>query len=268
MENTGGSNKNIAVDNKIAGTGNENIVADNKITGIDNKNIAADSKNICGNNKKVKFIVCDVVHDEVKDRMPPNWDVVIFEKKLHEKSDHLREVLQKEIDNSQEYGSIVLGYGLCGKSVDGLLSPNTYMIIPKCDDCISLFLGSTSEYKKQTAKAPGSYYLTRGYIGENENLMLSNYEEMKAKYSEETLKWVVKEMLKNYTRMVYINTGNYEPGEWRKIAQQEAEKLDLAFEEINGTDEFFTKLVSCNWDDDFLVIKPGEKVKIEMFLNL
>ncbi|HEX7561344.1 MAG TPA: DUF1638 domain-containing protein [Candidatus Humimicrobiaceae bacterium] len=252
MENTG-SNKNIAVVNN-------NTCSDNKNSTLGNKNTSAD-------NKKVKFIVCDVVHDEVKDRMPSNWDVVIFEKKLHEKSDHLREVLQKEIDNSQEYDSIILGYGLCGKSVDGLSSPNTYMIIPKCDDCISLFLGSTAEYKKQIAKAPGSYYLTRGYIGENENLMLANYEEMKAKYSEETLKWVVKEMLKNYTRMVYINTGNYEPGEWRKIAQQEAEKLDLAFEEINGTDEFFTKLVSSNWDDDFLVIKPGEIVKLDMFIG-
>jgi hypothetical protein len=253
LENTGANIKNTAAENKNIGT--------------ENKNTGADNKNSGANNKKIRFIVCDVVHDEVKDRLPANWDVVIFEKKLHEKSDHLREVLQKEIDNSQDYDSIVLGYGLCGKSVEGLSSPDTYMIIPKCDDCISLFLGSTSEYKKQIAKAPGSYYLTRGYIGENENLMLANYEEMKKKYSEETLKWVVKEMLKNYTRMVYINTGNYESGQWRKIAQQEAEKLDLAFEEINGTDEFFAKLVSGNWDDDFLVVKPGEKVKLEMFIG-
>jgi Protein of unknown function (DUF1638). len=224
-------------------------------------------KNIGTDNKKVKFIVCDVVHDEVKDRLPADWDVVIFEKKLHERSDHLREALQKEIDNSQDYGSIILGYGLCGKSVEGLSSPNTYMVIPKCDDCISLLLGSCAEYKKQITKTPGSYYLTRGYIGENENPMLSNYEEMKEKYSEETLKWVVKEMLKNYTRMVYINTGNYEPGQWRKIALEQAEKLELGFEEVKGTDEFFSKLVSGNWDDDFLIVKPGEKVKLEMFLS-
>ena len=237
-------------------------------TGANSKNIALNDKNTGSDNKKVKFIVCDVVNDEIKDRISATWDVVIFEKKLHEKSDQLREVLQKEIDNSQDYGTIILGYGLCGKSVEGLLSPNTNMIIPKCDDCISMFLGSTAEYKKQITKAPGSYYLTRGYIGENENLMLANYEEMKTKYSEETLKWVVKEMLKNYTRMVYINTGNYEPGEWRKIALKEAEKLDLAFEEINGTDEFFSKLVGSNWDDGFLIIKPGQKVKLEMFINI
>ena len=74
-------------------------------------------------------------------------------------------------------------------------------------------------------------------------------------------------MLKNYTRMVYINTGNYEPGQWRKIALEQAEKLELGFEEIKGTDEFFSKLVSGNWDDDFLIVKPGEKVKLEMFLS-
>ena len=245
----------------------EKAGANNKNIGPNSKNIAVNDKNTGTDNKKVKFIVCDVVNDEVKDRIPSSWDVVIFEKKLHEKSDHLREVLQKEIDNSQDYDSIILGYGLCGKSVEGLLSPNTDMIIPKCDDCISLFLGSTAEYKKQITKAPGSYYLTRGYIGENENLMLANYEEMKAKYSEETLKWVVKEMLKNYTRMVYINTGNYEPDQWRKITRQQAENLELAFEEINGTDDFFTKLVTGNWDEYFLMVKPGEKVKLEMFLS-
>jgi len=222
---------------------------------------------ISANNKKVKFIVCDVVNDEVKDRIPSDWEVVIFEKKLHERSDHLKEVLQKEINNSQGYDSIVLGYGLCGKSVEGLVSRDTKMVIPKCDDCISLFLGSTSEYKKQAAKAPGSYYLTRGYIDENENPMLSNYEEMKNKYDEDTLRWVVREMLKNYTRMVFINTGNYDPEQWRKLVIEQAEKLELDFEEIEGTDEFFSKLVSGNWDDDFLVVEPGEKVKLEMFIN-
>jgi len=218
-------------------------------------------------NKKVKFITCDVVYDEVKDRMPQGWEIVKFEKRLHERSDYLRETLQKEIDNSQDYDIIVLGYGLCGKSVDGLVSQKAIMVLPKCDDCISLFLGSSQEYKKQVAKAPGSYYLTRGYIGESENPMLSNYAEMKEKYGEETLEWLIKEMLKNYTRLVYVNTGNYPPEEWREVAREQAEKLNLSFEEIAGTDEFFSKLVSCDWDGGFLIIEPGKKISFEMFLD-
>lgn len=217
--------------------------------------------------KKIKFITCNVVLDEVKDRLPANWEVVKFEKRLHERSDHLRSILQEEIDRSQDFGLIISGYGLCGKSVEGLVSPNTFIVLPRCDDCISLLLGSADEYKKQISKAPGSYYLTRGYIGESENPMLSNYSEMLQKYGEETLQWLLKEMLKNYTRLVFINTGNYDPEEWRKISSEQAEKLSLDFEEVKGNDEYFQNLVSGDRDGQFLIIKPGEKIKFEMFLQ-
>lgn len=218
-------------------------------------------------NMRVKFITCEVIHDEVKDRIPAGWEVVKFEKRLHERSDDLRGILQKEIDVSQDFDLIILGYGLCGKAAEGLVSKNAFMVIPKCDDCISLFLGSPDEYRRQVRKEPGSFYLTRGYIGESENPMLSNYAEYIKKYDEATLDWLIKEMLKNYKRMVYINTGNYPPEKWRNIAIEQAEKLKLDFEEIEGTDQYFKKLLGCKWDGEFVITKPGEKVKFEMFLD-
>jgi hypothetical protein len=208
-----------------------------------------------------------VVYDEVIHRMPDGWEVVKFEKGLHERSDNLREILQKEINESQSFDIIVLGYGFCGKSAEGLVSENTFLVIPKCDDCISLFLGSTSEYKKQHSKEPGSFYLTRGYIGESDNPLLFNRSEYEEKYDTETLEWFMKEMLKNYTRMVYINTGNYPPEEWRDIAKEQAEKYDLRFEEINGTDQYFKKLLSGIWDGGFVIVEPGEKLKFDMFMD-
>lgn len=217
-------------------------------------------------NRKVKFIGCEVILDEIKDKIPSNWEVVKFEKKLHEKSDYLRDMLQKEIDNSQQFEVIILGYGLCGKSVDGLVSRNAYMIIPKCDDCIAMLLGSVAEYKKQFSNVPGTYYLTRGYIGESDNPLLGSFSEIRDKYDEETWKWILKEMLKNYKRIAFISTGNYDPEEWRNIAIKEAGKLDLNFEELKGTNEFFRKILNCEWDREFLVLKPGEKVKMEMFM--
>jgi hypothetical protein len=218
-------------------------------------------------NKKIKFITCEVVYDEIKERIPGQWETLKLEKRLHERSYHLKETLQKEIDEAQDFDIIILGYGLCGKSVDGLISKNTYLVIPKCDDCISLFLGSAEEYRKQIKKEPGTYYLTKGYIGENENPMLANYSEYKEKYDEETLEWLIKEMLKNYKRLVYVNTGNYPPEQWRKIAKEQADKLDLQFEEIAGSDGFFKDLIEKNWGKEFLIFKPGEKVKYEKFLT-
>ena len=219
------------------------------------------------NNKKIKFITCEVVLDEIKDRIPASWQIKSFEKRLHERSDELRANLQNEINLSQDYDLIILGYGLCGKSVEGLVSEKTLMVIPKCDDCISLLLGSADEYRKQIKNVPGTYYLTRGYIGESENPMLSNYDQMIEKYGEDTLKWILSEMLKNYSRLVFINTGNYEPKTWREIAISQANNLGLKFEEIKGTDEYFKMLLNCDWKNShFLIIKPGQKVKFEMFL--
>jgi hypothetical protein len=55
--------------------------------------------------------------------------------------------------------------------------------------------------------------------------------------------------------------------QWRKLAMEEAIKLDLVFEEIEGTNEYFEKLLNSDWDDDFLILEPGSKIKLEMFMS-
>ena len=217
------------------------------------------------NGSKVKVIMCEVILNEIKDRLPSGWEVVEFEKRLHEHSDRLRGKLKDEIDRSSGFDIIFLGYGLCGKSTEGLISKGSFIVIPRCDDCISMLLGSAGEYKKQFKSEPGTYYLTRGYIGEADDLAAGGFSEIKDKYDEETWKWIMKEMLKNYKRLVYINTGNYDPGQWRDIAKKEAEKFDLHFEEVKGSGDFFNKITGGLWDDDFIIVKPGEAVTSAMF---
>jgi hypothetical protein len=220
------------------------------------------------NGKRIKFISCEVILDEVKDMLPENWEVTSLEKRLHERSDELREKLQEEIDRSKGFDIIFLGFGLCGKSVEGLTSKDAIIVLPKSDDCIAILLGSMAEYKKQTRKEPGTYYLTRGYIGEaEEDIVGGGFSEIRDKYDEDTWKWIIKEMLKNYKRLVFINTGNYDSEKWRQMAIKEAEKLELEFEEIKSTGDFFRKISSCNWDSDFITIKPGQKITADMFVN-
>lgn len=218
--------------------------------------------------KRIKFIVCDVIYDELKNKIPESWKVVNFERRLHEHSDILREKLQDEINKSQDYDIIVLGYGLCGNGIAGLVSPNVPLVIPRCDDCISLLLGSVEERKKQLGIEPGTYFLTRGYLGEAGDPIVSGFSEIRDKYDEETWHWIVKEMLKNYKRVVFINTGNYDPSEWREKAKQEAAKLGLRFEELKVSNEFLDRIVNGTWDDRrFILAKPGVKITFDMFYN-
>lgn len=217
------------------------------------------------NRKKIKFIACEVILDEIKDKVPEGWEVVSLEKRLHEHSDKLRDQLQKEIDATKGFDIIFLGYGLCGKSIDGLISKDSAIVIPKCDDCIAMLLGSVEEYKKQFSAEPGTYYLTRGYIGEADDMVTGGFSEIKDKYDEKTWKWIMKEMLKNYKRLVYINTGNYDPKKWRDMARGEAEKLDLRFEEIKSSGKLFQMIIEEDWGEEFIKVEPGQKVKAEMF---
>ena len=198
-------------------------------------------------NKKVKFIACEVIYDKVKNKIPHNWSVTYFEKRLHRQSDTLRKRLQDVIDESQHYDAIVLGYGLCGKGTERLVSRNTILVIPRCQDCIAILLGSVEEYKKQFSKEPGTYYLTRGYIGDVDDSITSGFSEAKKKYDRETWDWIISKLLKNYKRLAFINTGNYNPEKWLKKAKKGARKLKLKFEEINGTNEFFSKMLKGNW---------------------
>lgn len=218
--------------------------------------------------RRIKFIVCDVIYDELKNKISEKWKVVSFEKRLHEHSDKLREKLQDEINKSQDYDIIVLGYGLCGNGVVGLVSKKVTLVIPRIDDCISLFLGSVEERKKQLKTEPGTYFLTRGYLGEAEDFIVSGLSEIKNKYSEETWQWIIKEMLKNYRRIIFINTENYNPSEWRKKAKCEAVKLGLRFEEVKGSNRFLNKIINGNWDDQFVIVKPGVKITSNMLLEI
>ncbi|MBC7334489.1 MAG: DUF1638 domain-containing protein, partial [Actinobacteria bacterium] len=77
-----------------------------------------------------------------------------------------------------------------------------------------------------------------------------------------------KEMLKNYKRLAFINTGNYDITKWKEIAKKEADKYGLRFEEIKGSNKLLSKIINCNWDEQFIIVKPGVKITPEMFGSL
>src|SRR3989304_136150 len=114
-------------------------------------------------------IVCEVMKSDFakisKTRKDNNLDCIFLEQQLHNTPDIMRKRLQEEIDKIDEnYKNIILGYGLCSNGVAGLISKKHKIIIPKVDDCISLFLGSRERYLEEFKKDPATYYLCKGWI--------------------------------------------------------------------------------------------------------
>ncbi len=211
-------------------------------------------------NGRIKIIACATVIEEMYPLMAPDQAYEILDFGLHLRPGSLKEALQKAIDvASAEYDTIILGYGLCSMAVVGLTANNCTIVIPRVDDCIACFLGSQEAYMQQQSNEPGTYYLTKGWI-EVSDTLLDEYNRMVEKYGEKTADRLMGIMLKNYKRLVYIDTGVENQEKYRAYAQKVADKFGLRFEEMPGSNELIEKMMTQKWDTDFVVANPGETV--------
>ena len=220
------------------------------------------------NYDKMHLIACATVWEEVQSFLPEGLTCQDVDLGLHIHPAKLRVELQRLIDEvDQERETILLGFGLCSNAVVGLNSERQTLVLPRVHDCVPLFLGSRAAYQEQTEQELGTYYLTKGFIeGVDENSILS-YERLEDKYGREKADHILKVMLKNYSRLALINTGNYRMEHYRQVACQAAQHLNLRFEEIPGSNTMIRKLIFGPWDEDILVVPPNNPVPEEPFYD-
>jgi hypothetical protein len=214
---------------------------------------------------RIIVIACPTVIEELKPLLPSAIDVRTLDFGLHVNPEKLRQVLQAEIDSvDQEATTIILGYGLCSNAAVGLRTVNSTLVIPRVDDCIAIFLGSTQTYRDQARKAPGTYYLTKGWI-EVSDTPFEEHKRMVERYGKRRADRVMAVMLKNYTRLAYIDTGCKDQEQYRDHARKTAAKFNLNYEEIPGSLRLIRKMIQGPWDEDFVVVPPGQMVSFNDF---
>lgn len=208
------------------------------------------------------IISCATVAEELRHLGVPEERLTVLEFGLHIVPDQLKERLQETIDAVPGDGDILLGYGLCSYAVAGLRSDRHRLVIPRVDDCIALFLGSRAEHLERLAQAPGTYYLTKGWV-EAQWDTIAEYGRLVEKYGEKRASRVAEAMYKNYTQVVLIDTGNYRMDEYREFARAMADFLGLEFVEIPGSNRLLEMMLSGEWEAEFLVVPPGTPVDPE-----
>ncbi len=205
-------------------------------------------------------------------------DIELLDKGLHNVSTNLHTQLQNRI-NSIEVGSydfILLAYGLCGLSLNGVKASTFPLVIPKAHDCITLFLGSRNRYMEEFRKDPGTYWYTLDYLERNDHgsdpiAMGVSYsmdlEKMYAKYVEkygkEKADYLMETMSQwetHYDRAAYIDLQLADGTKIENLAKEEASKKGWKFEHVAGNLSIIQKLLHGNWDDDFVVIQPGNHI--------
>ncbi|HEY9078325.1 MAG TPA: DUF1638 domain-containing protein [Anaerolineaceae bacterium] len=237
---------------------------------------------------KIKCLTCEALVRLVYHyaaQSPHMIDVSIFRLGLHNQPDDLRTRLQHAIDLASvpedgiSYQAIVLAYGLCGRATDGLVARSIPLVIPRAHDCITLFLGSRQKYLEQHENNPGTYWYALDYIerGRSSGVRVSLgaessapdmqtvYEEYVKKYGQDNADYLMEVMgawQSYYRRAALINLGIGDISSVESIAREEAAHRNWTFEQINGDPILIQRLLNGDWNTDFLIVQPGERIQM------
>lgn len=216
---------------------------------------------------RTHVIACATVIEEMLPLMPTEISYQVLEFGLHAYPDQLRTALQKAIDAAPAPAdTVVLGYGLCSQAVAGLRANGCQLVIPRVDDCIAIFLGSRQAYTQQLFAEPGTYYVTKGWLEVGE-LPFGEYEKLVERHGAARAERLIRLLLHNYTRLAFINTGQYALDHYRERAQEIAARFDLRYEEIPGSADLVERMLFGPWDESFVVVPPGDVLQQEDFFD-
>ena len=233
---------------------------------------------------RIAIIGCMVMNREIS-CLVSNSDHVIrvwwLRQGLHDTPDILRAEVQRLIDeveteNSmlrehQRFEAVVLAYGLCSNGVIGLQSRSIPIIVPRCDDCISLFLGSAERYRLLFQKLSGVYWYNRGWIEQAFTPSKENYARQREEYAElygednaDYLMECTNGWIENYKSCAFITCplGGCQVHE--AYTKQAAKDFGWEFHKIEGSMEYLDALVNGPWDDDrFLTCPPDHRIEAD-----
>ncbi len=238
---------------------------------------------------KFKFIGCEIIYREAcylaatgRNRV----DVQFLRKGLHdlESADMTSQVQQAidAVETDAGYEAILLGYARCNDGLAGTHARNLPLVIPRAHDCITLFFGSRDAYQQYFSDHAGTYYMTTGWSERNETAddsltrpafgpqtvmgklgMADSYEQLAAKYGADNAKYIAEtigDWTQHYTDLLYIEMDTCDESEYVAQARQIAEQRKWNFQCRKGDWSLLDKLFAGEWDDDFLIVQPGQKI--------
>jgi hypothetical protein len=194
-----------------------------------------------------------------------------FEIGLHDRPDHLRALLQEnldEVDARTDIEAVALAYGLCGLGTAGLCPLRHKLVIPRAHDCITVFIGSKEAYAEHQRRCPSCFYYTPGWNQARrvpgperlENLRA----ELAAKFEPDDVEFLVqteREQWSQHDTATYIDLGTENAAAEADYARRCADWLGWKFEHLRGDAALLRDLLWGNWDAErFQIIEPGAQL--------
>ncbi len=237
--------------------------------------------------RKFKFIGCSIIYREacaLAATTPNLVDVEFLAKGLHslETPDMVARV-QLAVDAvpaDAGYEAVLLGYARCNDGLVGVTARNLPLVVPRAHDCITLLFGSRGAYRAYFDARPGTYYLSTGWVERNDEIdplsaeqgrrtvadrigLHYDYDDLLARYGKENADHVARmlgDTRKNYEGYLYLAMGVAPEEDYVEQARQDARKRRWRFELRRGDLGLLRKLFAGEWDEDFVIVRPGQRV--------
>ena len=225
------------------------------------------------------IIACAVLRDAFNRREDADISILFMDYGLHLTPRKMRAELQSRIDALDSPHRILIGFGLCGNGLAGLKARQHTLIIPRVDDCVSLFLGSREAYLQAFHAEPGTYYLTPGWL-ECGGEPMTEYRKCCEKFGPDKAEFIADSMYRRYRKVCFIALTPEDLILYRPLAQQVAgfcrQRWGWQYEERIGSDALIRKLLDFGRVEipgaappergEFLIIEPGGEVQMEHFM--
>ena len=211
------------------------------------------------------IVACENLKDYVRaaqEACHTDFPVVLLDRSFHIRPAHMRDhVIERLGELPEDVETVLVAMGFCGGSWEDI-ECDKRLVIPRIDDCISIVLTTTDEVN-QNPKQVGHFYMYGTVAG---GLTVGElYDDINGKRGPKTAQAVIDMMYEGFRSIDVVDTGVYDchdPDYLAKV-QRDADLIGAEIEYVPGSNVLLEKLVSGRWDDQFLVVEPGERITTE-----
>ena len=185
-------------------------------------------------------------------------------RRLHSVPKELNEYLQDMIDHFYNVDKIVLCVSGCGGGTAGLRAASSELIVPRTRDCLDLLLsgGSLSSLRRDIS----GVYFTESWMECTRESEI-DLDKLTEKMGREEAENFLRRLYKTCNKFYIIDTGCYDVRAVEKYVAPLVEILSGTMTVLHGEYGILHKIAEGRFDDDFVVVPPGETVPSDAFLK-
>jgi len=205
------------------------------------------------------IIACATLEAELRLAMEKtgcNYPVFWLKAGDHNSPSRRKQEILRALDNCGEFDTVLLAMAFCGSAAEGIAAGHHTLILPRCPDCLTLFLGSL----QRRNACQNLYLLTQGWADGRDSI-LREYAHCLETYGEKRTARIFRDMFRHYQGIGLITLPELPDPQAAFPATEFAENLGLPLIRLEGNNQYLEDLLTGNFSEDrFLTIAPGNSV--------